>query len=197
MTEERRQHQRVSLKLLGRFMLPDRNEYPCQVLNMSPGGIALSTPICGDVGDRVVVYIDQVGRVEGTVSRVFDGGFAVDAVLPERKRERLADQLTWLANQSLLSDPEARRDPREVPDNPLSNVVLADGTRVPCTILDMSVSGASVSCQSKPQIGEDVMLGRTRGRVVRHHEDGFAIAFMQRTELTAFSGHFRRDRLIA
>ena len=40
-SEERRRHQRVSVSLLGRFMLSDRREFPCQVINMSPGGIAL------------------------------------------------------------------------------------------------------------------------------------------------------------
>ena len=38
---ERRRFQRVCVDLLGRYMLPDRREFPCQVVNMSPGGIAL------------------------------------------------------------------------------------------------------------------------------------------------------------
>ena len=40
--QERRRHQRVRVNLLGRYMMTDRNEYPCQVVNMSPG----SKPIC-------------------------------------------------------------------------------------------------------------------------------------------------------
>ncbi|MBN8964736.1 MAG: PilZ domain-containing protein, partial [Rhizobiales bacterium] len=39
--QERRRHQRVRVNLLGRYMLVDRREYPCQVINMSPGGMAL------------------------------------------------------------------------------------------------------------------------------------------------------------
>ncbi|HXX07680.1 MAG TPA: PilZ domain-containing protein, partial [Pseudolabrys sp.] len=45
LTEERRRHQRVRVNLLGRYMLADRREFPCQVVNMSPGGMALIAPI--------------------------------------------------------------------------------------------------------------------------------------------------------
>jgi hypothetical protein len=39
-TEERRRFQRVKVHLLGRYMLPDRREFPCQIINMSPGGLS-------------------------------------------------------------------------------------------------------------------------------------------------------------
>ena len=42
--EERRRFQRVKIHLLGRYMLPDRREFPCQIINMSPGGLALLAP---------------------------------------------------------------------------------------------------------------------------------------------------------
>ena len=58
-------------------MLEDRREYPCQTQNMSPGSVALTTPIVGRVGERVVAYIDHIGRVEGQITRAYDGGFAM------------------------------------------------------------------------------------------------------------------------
>ena len=54
--EERRRFQRVKVHLLGRYMLPDRREFPCQIINMSPGGVALLAPGIGNVGDRVIAY---------------------------------------------------------------------------------------------------------------------------------------------
>ena len=39
---ERRRHQRVRVVLLGRFMLENHQEYPCQSMNISPGGIAMA-----------------------------------------------------------------------------------------------------------------------------------------------------------
>ena len=52
--ERRRRHQRVKVNLLGRYMLPDRREFPCQVVNMSPGGMALIVPVSGQPGDRII-----------------------------------------------------------------------------------------------------------------------------------------------
>jgi hypothetical protein len=54
LAEERRKHQRVSVNLLGRYMLADRREFPCQVTNMSPGGMALIAPVSGNPGERVI-----------------------------------------------------------------------------------------------------------------------------------------------
>ena len=67
--EERRRHQRVAVVLLGRYMLADRQEYPCQSMDMSPGGLALVAPVLGQIGERVVCYLEQIGRVEGTIAR--------------------------------------------------------------------------------------------------------------------------------
>ena len=60
--QERRRFQRVRVNLLGRYMLPDRREFPCQVVNMSPGGMALIAPMIGHIGERVIAYVDQIGR---------------------------------------------------------------------------------------------------------------------------------------
>ena len=67
--QERRRFQRVKVHLLGRYMLPDRREFPCQIINMSPGGLALLAPGIGNVGDRVIAYLDHIGRVEGKITR--------------------------------------------------------------------------------------------------------------------------------
>ena len=107
--EERRRFQRVKVHLLGRYMLPDRREFPCQVINMSPGGLALLAPGIGNVGDRVVAYLDHIGRVEGKITRIIDNGFAMTIGATPRKRDKLAAQLTWLANRDILNLPEDRR----------------------------------------------------------------------------------------
>jgi hypothetical protein len=59
LTEERRRHQRVKVNLLGRYMLADRREFPCQVTDMSPGGMALVASIAGQTGERVIAYVDH------------------------------------------------------------------------------------------------------------------------------------------
>src|ERR1700755_115865 len=117
--QERRRFQRVRVNLLGRYMLSDRREFPCQVINMSPGGIAMGAPVGGQPGERVIAYIDHLGRLEGHVARPFPNGFAMTIAATARKRDKLAAQLTWLANRHLLDSPEDRRHGRMAPRNPI------------------------------------------------------------------------------
>src|SRR5664279_3792242 len=134
--EERRRFQRVKVHLLGRYMLPDRREFPCQVINMSPGGLALLAPGIGSVGDRVIAYLDHIGRVEGKITRIIDNGFAMSVGATARKRDKLAAQLTWLANRDILNLPEDRRHDRIVPRNPMSVLKLDEENReIACRIM--------------------------------------------------------------
>jgi c-di-GMP-binding flagellar brake protein YcgR len=174
---ERRRFQRVKINVLGRFMLPNRTEYPCQVVDMSPGGAALMAPVSGSIGERVVAYIDHVGRIEGEVTRLFDGGFAMTVNATARKRDKLASQLTWLANRGNLNLPEDRRHERITPRQPFSNLVLPDGREQRCKIIDVSLSGAALAVDVRPAVGSPITLGRMRARVVRHFDDGIAVEF--------------------
>ena len=176
--DERRRFQRVKVHLLGRYMLPDRREYPCQVVNMSPGGVAMLAPGIGNVGDRVVAYLDHIGRVEGKITRIIDNGFAMTVGATPRKRDKLAAQLTWLANRDILNLPEDRRHDRISPRNPISVLTFNDGRTMTCRIMDLSLSGAALAAEIKPLVGEPVTLGRVQARVVRHLEEGFAIEFV-------------------
>ena len=42
---DRRRHRRVPVGVVGRFMREDKREYPCQVVNMSAGGMAILAPV--------------------------------------------------------------------------------------------------------------------------------------------------------
>jgi len=174
---DRRRHQRVKVDLLGRFMLANRHEYPCQLINMSPGGAALIAPVQGEVGERVIAYIDHLGRIEGEISRIFEGGLAITVNATPRKRDKLASQLTWLANRHELNLPEDRRHDRDMPKNPFSHITLSDGREYRCKVIDISLSGAALALSVKPAIGSPVSLGIMKGRVVRHFEDGIAVEF--------------------
>jgi hypothetical protein len=144
---------------------------------MSPGGMALIAPVGGAPGDRVIAYVDHLGRLEGHVARMFPNGFAMTIGATPRKRDKLAAQLTWLANRHILSLPEDRRHGRIAPRNPISRLIMPNGVNVSCRIIDVSQSGAGVATEQRPPIGALVTLGKVQGRVVRHLEDGFAIEF--------------------
>jgi hypothetical protein len=175
--------QRVKVSVLGRYMLADRREFPCQILEMSPGDALVVAPVPGSEGERVIAYVDHIGRIEGEVKSRVDGGFVMDVVASGRKRDKMAAQLTWLANKDILNLPEDRRHERVVPDNRHSTVVLEDGRRYNCKIIDISLSGAAIEIAVRPAMGTPITLGRMRARVVRHFPDGIAVEFASAQEM--------------
>lgn len=188
---ERRRHQRVEISLLGRYMLEDRREYPCVSTDMSPGGLALIAAVRGAIGERVVVYLDQIGRVEGHIVRHTDSGFALALNLPYVKREKIANQLTWLVNRDILGLPEDRRFERIVPLRQHAMLrINGEGEHV-VKLIDVSMSGAAIATALKPALGAHITLGQTSGQVVRHFDGGFAVAFDQMIEAERFDENIK------
>lgn len=175
---ERRRHYRVDVALLGRYMLLNREEYPCQTVDISPGGALLVAPVRGQVGERVVVYLEHIGRVEGEITRHSDKGFAISISATIRKRDKIASQLTWLANRHALGLPEDRRHERVVPRNPVSLVKIDNGRELQVRLIDISLSGAALAMDKKPPLGTGLVIGKTPAKVVRHFQDGVAVEFL-------------------
>ncbi|MGO4451368.1 PilZ domain-containing protein [Phyllobacterium sp. TAF24] len=168
---------RVKVELYGRFMLEDRTEHVCQIDEMSPGDALFTTEVMASTGERIIAYIDHIGRVEGHVERLVSGGFLLALIASDRKKNKIAAQLTWLANKHELDMPEDRRHQRIAPSNPISMLGMSDGREYPCRIIDLSISGAAVEIRMRPALNSQVVLGSMRGRVVRHFEEGIAIEF--------------------
>jgi len=175
---DRRRHRRVPLVLLGRYMLSSRQEYPCQSVDMSPGGLALVAPVKGLVGERIVIYLEQIGRLEGQIVRHTDSGVALSFTATPRKRDKLASQLTWLANRQALGLPEDRRHERITPRRLLVQIKGEDGRETQARLIDVSMSGAAISIDLRPPIGSLITVGRTAARVVRQFSGGIAVEFV-------------------
>lgn len=180
---------RVSVNLPGRMMLADRTEYDCMALDMSPGDVVVGARVLPLVGERVIAYIDHLGRLEGQALSVQPDSFVMSITATERKREKLAAQLTWIANRHELGLPEDRRHSRLTPRRTLAQITLEDGRQIPCRLIDLSLSGAAVDMEGRLPIGTPVKLGSMRARVVRHFADGIALEFssvQSRESLTEF-----------
>ena len=174
---ENRTFQRLRLKLYGRFMLEDQSEHACQAYEISPSGLSLRADHRGEPGEKVILYLDQLGRIEGVVTGALNDGFDITVIASERKRDKMAAQLHWLANREEMGLPEDRRHERVAPRNPLSELHMEDGRTYQCRIIDLSMSGAGLEIDVRPAIGTPVTLGAMKGRVVRHFEEGVAIEF--------------------
>ncbi len=175
---DRRRHKRIAIHCLGRFMRADKAEYPCKLIDISIGGAAMETAQEVRAGEHMVAYFEEIGRIDGAVNRLIHGGFAMQIQATAHRREKLAAQLTWLANRKALGIPEARRHERVLPTQAESFLVLSNGQQIACQILDVSISGASVSAAFLPPVGMEVLLGRLRAKVMRHHEQGIGLQFL-------------------
>jgi hypothetical protein len=187
---DRRRHRRFAMTLLGRFMRESKHEYPCKLVDISVGGAAVMSPVAVRMGERIVAYFDHIGGIEGVVTRDFEGGFAIKFTITSNKREKLAAQITWLLNKDYVPGVEERRHVREPLVNKTALVQLGPGINIECKILDVSLSGASVETEARPAIGADVVIGKLRARVSRHHEHGIGVEFTDIQEPEALRRHF-------
>lgn len=188
---DRRRHRRVNVTLLGRFMRANKQEYPCKLVDISVGGAALMSPVAVDDDERIVAYFDHIGGIEGKVVRSFEGGFAIRLSVTAHKREKLAAQLTWLINRSAHLVADDRLHTRSsLPKNEQSSLQLDDGIVISCRVTDISISGASLDTQARPEIGREVILGKLRARVMRHHAGGIGVQFLDIQNPAALRRYF-------
>ena len=109
-----------------------------------------------------------------------------------RRRQKLAAQITWLINQKELGSADLRRrghDRVSVSKQPI-RVTYDNGEIEDCDAIDVSISGASLTSQHRPAIGTEMMVGKMRARVVRHHENGFGVAFLDIQQVEAIRKYF-------
>ncbi len=175
--EDRRAHERVKVALFGRCLLPNGMELPCQITEISAGDMQMFTAHQPQEGERVIAYIDHIGRIEGDACRITEVGFAMEIEASPRKREKLLARIEWLKAHKHFGVEDARAHQRMEPSNKNSVMTLEDGRTYPVEIMDISISGAAFTSPVKPALESTVALAGMKGRVVRHFLDGLAIEF--------------------
>ena len=183
------ERQSVDVRLGGRYKLANRfdpqgnrREFACRTTRVSPFQMMISVPVVGAIGERVVSYFGEFGKLDGWISSHVEGGFLIDLAVAKEKREQLAGKLSWLEKQQKDTVHDARAQERVIPENPHSTLIFADGSTLGCFVMDMSVTGVAVSADLQPEIGAPLAVGRSVGRVIRHFREGFAIKFIQPIE---------------
>jgi hypothetical protein len=170
----------ITQTLFGRFMLPDMSEHPCQVTSIDLQGATFITETVPPVGQTIVAYLEEVGRVEATSAAPVTGGFAVTFSLTGARRDRFEQRLRWLQQKQMGgTNPEDRRHTRYEPRDSRSQITLPDGREYICEVIDISLSGAAVKVDVMPSLGTHILLGKMRGRVVRYLENGVGIEFLK------------------
>jgi len=182
---ERRQFERVRLYMPGQLFNPvDEQSLECKVLDLSAGGAAVQIEGNFSAGDKFVLYVMGFGRFEGRVVLHEKNVLRLAFVIGASKQNRLKDMLALFVSQGLTGIAEQRKQKREMAIGS-GFIVRSDGQQLKCEVLDVSLEGVSLRIRARPAIGEIVNLGRSWGRVVRHHEDGIAVQFVQAVDKAA------------
>jgi len=97
---ERRRHARIPLSLRGRYMLECGREYPCVTRDVSRMGVAIEGVPVGALGERVIAYLEELGRIEGKVIRRSEDWFAIELVATPQKLERLDEKISAILRRT-------------------------------------------------------------------------------------------------
>ncbi|MGK0267328.1 MAG: hypothetical protein ACI82N_001581 [Maricaulis sp.] len=174
--QERRRHMRVPLQLHGRFWSEALGEHACALLDISPGGARITSRTIPTANAKIILMITSLGRIEGTIVRVEGEEFSVRFHATSRKRDKLADTITWRFNKDRLGLEEDRAAARK-PGRGRARILLNDGVVIQANVLDVSVTGAAFECLERPRLGELLRVGEMTGCVARILDNGFAVVF--------------------
>ena len=170
-------HRRVNWEARVRGLTQDGEEFTCTTVDVGAGGLSINLARPLNKGDNLVLYIDDIGRVEGVVARVLNEiGYAVQFTVPPRKRDKIGDMLTWLINKDRLGLTEEREGERR----PGGGQVIAryGDVSIACAVADVSIFGVALKTAGpRPMIGDRVQVGDRTGTCVRYIEGGFAVDF--------------------
>jgi hypothetical protein len=181
--------------LLGSYVLASRalqadgpKLFACRARSISAREAVLSAPVSGNVGERLNVSFQELGKLRGRITRRVDHGFAAEFELDEAERQSLDAKIQWLKRRSLRAVEDRREHKRVLPREPNAMLVLGQGRKIDCLIIDMSRSGVAISADIALPPGSLVAVGSVPGRVVRHVEAGFALQFVNLEDLETLEG---------
>ncbi|MCJ2089543.1 PilZ domain-containing protein [Methylobacterium sp. E-005] len=126
-------------------------------------------------GTRVACYLDNIGLMDGVVLHGRRGGFVFQVVANAERRSRIEARLAWLRTADDRHD--QRKAARIVPVHREVQVHLLDARAAKALVADLSMTGAALLLDERPQVGATVTVGKRYATVVRHTPEGVGVAF--------------------
>ena len=175
---DRRRHRRVMWQVPVRGLTSNGEEFSCKTIDVCAGGLRINLARTFEKGESLVLYIEGVGRVEGVVARVLNEiGYAIEFKATQRKREKIADTLTWLINKDRLGLTDERIAERRRSAGQVI-AIHGQGVTIACAVSDVSLFGVALKTAGpRPMIGDRIQIGERTGTCVRYIDGGFAVDF--------------------
>jgi hypothetical protein len=100
---ERRKDVRIIVNVAGQFSMSNRRSpggarpvFSCRAVHVSNQTIALVSPVEVKIGDQISAEIEHLGKFDGTVARILNGGFVMSITASDEERDKLDDKIDWL-----------------------------------------------------------------------------------------------------
>lgn len=151
---------------------------------MAPQGVLIEGIALEDEAEHeAVFYLDNRQRFTGQARQVRKS--LISITVSERSRPRLEAVVEELKAHGLeiLNRPtQAPLTARRYTVNAEANcAVLADGSEVPCRVLDVSLTGLGVAMDPLLNIGDTVRIGKVTAQVVRRTDVGYGLQILRDT----------------
>jgi hypothetical protein len=180
----------------GRYALAERRGavdgkvpvYACRLCSISTRQAVVVGPVIGRDGEVITAHFDEFGMLRGKIARKLPSGFVLDLMLKDAERNKLGAKIAWQKKRVHEQLPDKREHKRFPPRDPRTVLTLADGTQMPCFVIDVSQSGIAVSADIWPELGTPMAVGKLVGRVIRYLDVGFALRFVEIQELDQLEG---------
>jgi hypothetical protein len=178
-----------SFVFVGRGLEDERlRVHPCRARSVSTSLAVVTSDASAEVGEPVVLRLENIGIRRGVIERCLHGGFIIKIEPDAEGTAVLERRIDWLRQKSQGRAENKRIFKRVLPRDPNVRIVLGTGEQLPCRIRDMSASGVAVMCDTRPALGHLVAIGSVPGTIVRHFKDGFAVRFTALQDLTELEG---------
>jgi hypothetical protein len=133
----------------------------------------------GSRGERIIAYLQYLGRVEGVMVRELrnGSGFAIEIRAHVTKLERIAKSIDWLMRSEDIETAEMRREERT--DGQGEQVVIRTrgGREYMAELIDISLKHAALRTDIALPVGTEITIGEKRAYVVRYFRGGVAVGF--------------------
>jgi hypothetical protein len=126
-------------------------------------------------GTHVTCFLDNIGLMDGVVRLGRPGGFVFEVVANPERRSRIEARLAWLRSADDRHD--QRTAVRIVPVHREVQIQLLGTHVAEAVVADLSMTGAALLIDERPQVGTSVTVGKRYATVVRHTPEGVGVAF--------------------
>ncbi len=176
---ERRAFPRLKSRINVRLLVNGSKDGQGVVLNFSASGAGIESDLDVAPGDRIVLHLEGGSRFEGMVARLFGGGFGVEFGMHDSKRQRLVNALETMGedDEEMTALPLKQRVASRIGGFRGKTLCRTEAGDIECRLIDMSLSGAAIETEETLTVGAPVMLGQTRGRIVRRDGNTYGVQF--------------------